>query len=125
MPLMAYEYVLYVTFITSKIVLRHPNCDASKDVPTPTVSEFDEIQCASKISRYDSNGEIRFVIQGPENKFWIFDRNYNFVTKITIFAIFLEIGISRVLQNGFFFSSSGLGRDYTWVDLILGDQQHL
>ena len=36
-------------------------------------------------SRDDSNGEIRFVIRDLENKFWIFDRNYDF-------TIFPEIG---------------------------------
>ena len=40
---MAHEYALYVTFVASKIVLRHPNHDASKNVSTPTISEFDEI----------------------------------------------------------------------------------
>ena len=75
MSLMAHEYVLYVTFVASKIVLRHPNRDASKNVPTPTVSEFDEILRASYISRDDSNGEIRFVIRDLENKLRIFNRN--------------------------------------------------
>ena len=42
-PLMAHEYLLYMAFVASKIVLRHPKCDASKNVSTPTVSEFDEI----------------------------------------------------------------------------------
>ena len=46
-PLMVHEYVLYVTFVASKIVLRHPRRDASKNVPTLTVSEFDEILRAS------------------------------------------------------------------------------
>ena len=46
-PLMAHEYVLYVTFVASKIILRHPNRDASKNVSTPTVSEFYEILRAS------------------------------------------------------------------------------
>ena len=46
-PLMAHEYVLYVTFVASKIVLRHPNRDASKNVSTPTVSKFYEILRAS------------------------------------------------------------------------------
>ena len=46
-PLMAHEYVLFMTFVTSKIVLRHPNRDASKNVSTLTVSEFDEILCVS------------------------------------------------------------------------------
>ena len=79
MPLMTHEYVLYVTFVASKIVLRHPNCNASKNVSTPTVSEFDEIQRASQISRDDSNGEIRSIIRDLENKFQIFfNRNYDF-----------------------------------------------
>ena len=78
MPLMAHEYVLYVTFVASKIVLQHPKRDASKNVTTPTVSEFDEIQRASYISRDDSNSEIRFIIRDLENKFRIFDRNYDF-----------------------------------------------
>ena len=78
MTLMAHDYVLYVTFVTSNIVLRHPKCDALKNVPTPTVSKFNEIRRASKILRDDSNGEIRFVIRDPENKFRIFNRNYDF-----------------------------------------------
>ena len=85
---MAHEYVLYVTFVALKIVLWHPNSDASKNVSTPTVSEFDEILRASYISRDDSNGEIRFIIRDLENKLRIFNRNYNFVTKITILPFF-------------------------------------
>ena len=46
-PLMVHEYMLFMTFVTSKIVLWHPNRDASKNVSTPTVSEFDEILRAS------------------------------------------------------------------------------
>ena len=88
MPLMEHEYVLYVTFVTSNIVLRHPKHNALKNVPTLTVSEFDEIRWASYISRDDSNGAIRFVIQDLENKFRIFNRNYIFVIEITIFALF-------------------------------------
>ena len=42
-PLMAHEYVLYVTFVISKIVLWHMKRDASKNVSTPTVSENYEI----------------------------------------------------------------------------------
>ena len=96
---MVHEYLLCVTFVASKIFLRHPKRDASKNVPTPTVSEYYEILSANWIFRDDSNGEIRFVIRDLENKLRIFNRNYNFVTEITIFALFPEIGISRVLQN--------------------------
>ena len=64
---MAHEYVLYVTFVASKIVSRHPKRDALKNVPTPTVSENYEILSANKISQDDSNGEIRFVIRDLEN----------------------------------------------------------
>ena len=85
MPLMVHEYVLYVTFVASKIVLRHPNRDASKNVPTPTISEFYEIRHASWISRDDSNGEIRFIIRDPENKFLIF------LTKIMILPFFQKL----------------------------------
>ena len=91
MPLMTHEYVLYVTFFTSYIVLRHPKRDALKNVQTLTVSEFDEIRRACYISREDSNGEIRFFTRDPENKFWIFDRNYDF-------TLFEKIGFSRVLH---------------------------
>ena len=31
-PLMTHEYMLYLTFVASKIVLRHPKRDASKNV---------------------------------------------------------------------------------------------
>ena len=50
---------------------------ASKNVKFFTVSEFDEIQRGSKISRDDSNGEVRFVIRDLE-KISYFDRNYHF-----------------------------------------------
>ena len=40
---MAHDYLLYVTFVASKIVLRHPKCDALKNVSTLTTSEFYEI----------------------------------------------------------------------------------
>ena len=46
-PLMVHEYMLYVPFVASKIDLRHPNHDASKNVSTPTISEFYEILLAS------------------------------------------------------------------------------
>ena len=88
---MAHEYMLYVTFVATKIVLRHPNCDASKNVSTPTISEFYEILYARYISRDDSNGEIRFVIRDLENKLRIFNRNNNFVTKITILPFFQKL----------------------------------
>ena len=87
---MAHEYALYVTFVASKIVLQHPKRDASKNVSTPTVSKFYEILHASWISRYDSNGAIRFVFRDLENKFSIFNRNYDF-------SFFPEIGIPWVL----------------------------
>ena len=44
---MAHEYVLYVTFVASHVVLRHSKRDASKKVQISTVSEFDEIRRAS------------------------------------------------------------------------------
>ena len=91
MPFMAHDYVLYVTFVASKIVLRHPKCDASKNVSTLTISEFYEILCASYISRDDSNGVIHFVIRDLENKFRIFNRNNNFVIKITILPFFQKL----------------------------------
>ena len=40
-------YMLYVAFVMSKTVLRHPKRDASKNVPTPTVLENYEILRAS------------------------------------------------------------------------------
>ena len=62
-----YEYLLYVTFVATKFILRHSKRDASKNVPTPTVSEYYEILLVNYISRDDSNGEIRFVIRDLEN----------------------------------------------------------
>ena len=47
MQLMSHEYMLYVTFVTSNIVLRHPILGASKNMKFPTVSEFDEIRRGS------------------------------------------------------------------------------
>ena len=92
---MVHEYVLYVTFVASKIVLRHPKRDVSKNVPTPTVSELNEILHASKISRDDSNGAIHFVIQDLENKLRICNRNYNFVIEITILPFFQKLEFLR------------------------------
>ena len=90
-PLMAHEYVLHVTFVASKIVLRHPNRDALKNVSTPTISEFYEILRASQISRDDSNGAIRFIIRYLENRFRIFNQNNNFVIEITILPFFQKL----------------------------------
>ena len=64
---MVHEYMLYVAFVASKTDLRHPKRDASKNVPTPTVSENYEILRADQISRDDSNGEIRFFIRDLDN----------------------------------------------------------
>ena len=76
---MVHGHLLYVTFVASKIVLCHSKRDASKNVPTPTVSEYYEILRANWIFRDDSNGEICFVIRDLENKLLIFfNRNNNF-----------------------------------------------
>ena len=88
---MVHEYLLYVTFVTIKIVLRHPKRDASKNVPTPTILENYEILRANWILRDDSNGAIRFVIRDLENEFRIFNRNYNFVIEITILPLFQKL----------------------------------
>ena len=64
---MVHEYMLYVAFVASKTDLRHPKRDASKNVPTPTVSENCEILRANYILQDDSNGTIRFVIRDLEN----------------------------------------------------------
>ena len=88
---MVHEYLLYVTFVASKIVLRHPKRNASKNVPTPTISEYYEILRANWIFRDDSNGEIRFVIRDLENKLRIFNQNYNFVIEITILPFFQKL----------------------------------
>ena len=37
----SHEYMLYVTFVTSDFILRHPILDASKNMQFLTVSEFD------------------------------------------------------------------------------------
>ena len=47
MQLMSHEYMLYVTFITSNIVLWHSILGASKKVKFSTISEFDEIRRGS------------------------------------------------------------------------------
>ena len=96
---MAHEYVLYVTFVKSNIFLRHPKRYALKNVPTPHVSEFDEILRGNYISRDDSNGVIRFIIRDLENKFWIFNRNYNFVIEITILPFFQKLEFLGSYKN--------------------------
>ena len=47
MQLLSDEYMLYVTFVTTNIVLLHPILGASKNVKFPTVSKFDEIRHGS------------------------------------------------------------------------------
>ena len=77
MPLMAHEYVLYVTFVASKIDLRHPKRDASKNVPTPIVSEFYEFYVLARFCemipmvKSISSSEIQRI-------------NFGFLTEITI-----------------------------------------
>ena len=77
--------MLYVTFVTSHVVLPHPILGASKNVQIPTVSEFDKIRRGSYISQDDSKGVIRFIIRDLE-KFQIF-------TEITILPFFQKLGI--------------------------------
>ena len=74
-----------------KPLFRHPTLSASKNVQIPTVSEFNEIRRDSYISRDDSNGKVRFVIQDLE-KFQIF-------TKIMILLFFRKLEFSQVLQR--------------------------
>ena len=64
-----------------------PTLVFSKNVQISTVSEFDEIQRGSWISRDDSNGEVHFFIRDLE-KVWIF-------TEITILPFLRKIGFSR------------------------------
>ena len=72
------------------------NCSTAHDTrclekrEIPIVLEFDEIQRGSYISRDDSNGEVRLVIQDLEN-FWI-------LTEITILPFFRKLEFSRVLH---------------------------
>ena len=80
-----------MTFVTSHIVLQHPILSALKNVQISTLSEFDKIRRVSYISRDDSNGEIRFVIQDLK-KFQIF-------TEMTILPFFRKLEFSRVLQQ--------------------------
>ena len=49
-------------------------------------ANFDCLGIQRNSTCLDSNGEIRFVIRDLENKFWIFDRNYDF-------SLFPKIGI--------------------------------
>ena len=60
--------------------------------------------------RDDSNGAIHFIIPDLENKFRIFNRNYNFVIEITILPLFqkleflgsynLELVFEELINNG-------------------------
>ena len=74
MPLMTHEYMLYVTFVASKIILRHSKCDVSKNVPTPTVSEFDVL------ARFHETIPTVNSVSSSE----IQRINFGFLTEITI-----------------------------------------
>ena len=116
---MAHKYLLYVTFVASKIVLRHPKCHALKNVQTSTVSEYYEILRANYIFRDHSNGEIHFVIRDLENKLRIFNRNNNFVIEITILPFFpkLEFIVSYILPSlkGIYSRNSGQSLSLTCI----------
>ena len=86
---MAHEYVLYVTFVASKIVLRHPNRDASKNVSTPTISEF------FVLTRFHETVPTVQSVSSSE----IQRINSIFLTEITILPFFKEFGIYRVLHS--------------------------
>ena len=77
MPFMAHEYVLYVTFVASKIVLRHLKRDASKNMPTPTVSEFYEFYVLARFC--DTIPMVKSIYS-----FEIQIINFGFLTEITI-----------------------------------------
>ena len=72
---MAHEYVLYMTFVASKIVLRHPKCDASKNVYIPTVLEFNEIYVLARF--HDTIPTVQSISSSEIHKI-----NYGFLTVI-------------------------------------------
>ena len=74
MPLMAHEYMLYVIFVTSNIVLRHQKRDASKNMQIPTISEFDVL------ARFrDTIPTVKSVSSSEIQRI-----NFGFLTEITI-----------------------------------------
>ena len=84
-----------MTFVTSHVsqtCFKAPDTQCLEKCEIPTVSEFDEIQRDSYISRDNSNGEICFVIRDLE-KFQVF-------TEMTILPFFFrKLEFSRVLHR--------------------------
>ena len=76
---MAHEYILYVTFVASKIVLRHPKRDASKNMSTPTVSEFDEILITQ---RFHIHGDLLLIHDYPFVNSNTLERRISFLKEI-------------------------------------------
>ena len=83
--------MLYVTFVTSNIVLRHPKRDALKNVQISTVSEFDEFNVLARFC--ETIPMVKSV-----SSFEIQRISFGFLTKITILPFLRKIGFSRVLH---------------------------
>ena len=67
-----------------------PDIGCLKKHEIMTVSEFDKIQRGDKVSRDNSNGEVRFIIQDLEK--------FQILIEITILPFFIKFEFSRVLQ---------------------------
>ena len=100
---MAHEYVLYVIFVASNIVLRHPNCDASKNMSTSTISDWTKFDVLVRF--HETIPTVKFVSSSEIQRinFGFFNRNYKFVTEITILPFFqkLEFLVSYTMCAGF------------------------
>ena len=73
--------MLYVTFVTLNIILRHPKRDASKKVQTPTVSEFD------MLARFrEMIPTVKLVLSSKIQRI-----NFEFLTEIMIFPFLRKL----------------------------------
>ena len=81
MQLMSHEYMLYVTFVTSNIVLRYPILGASKNVKFPTVLKFDVI-----VRFRETIPTVKSVSSSEIQRI-----NFRFLTEITIFPFLRKL----------------------------------
>ena len=81
MQLMSHEYMLYVTFFTSNIILRHPILGALKNVKFPIISEF------NVVARFrETITTVKSVLSSEIQRI-----KFGFLTEITIFPFLRKL----------------------------------
>ena len=92
MQYVSHEYMLYVTFVTSNVVLQHPILGVWKNVQISTVSKFDVVA-----RFYEMIPTVKSVFSSEIHRI-----NFGFLTEITILPFLRKLDfLGSYSINGF------------------------